>query len=257
MFPILVSNGKPVACPAAMDNAIALVYAGGNTHARTFLLGLQAQYSVTVSAVKTVTMYTVPSGDGLLDALTMAVGTGDDKKLKLTAFYYVNRTIGLYNAAEEVTFVAGTVPLNTWAVFRASIGSTGTVTLTPGATNYTTGYADEAAAIVGLPATPTNETSLGYFTVLTKSGLVWIAGTDSLQGGATGNVSDDTNYYAATALTLTQIAYPIRWDFGLGPYINPVPGILHTDAEVAFVAKLAASGTGGVTGEIVAWVATP
>jgi hypothetical protein len=49
---------------------------------------------------------------------------------------------------------------------------------------------------------------MGYITVKTKTATAWIAGTDALAGGASGNVASTTNYYSsslsALALTLSR-----------------------------------------------------
>ena len=97
---------------------------------------------------------------------------------------------------------AQTVPLDKWALYRLSINAAGTITVTPAAANATTGYANEAAAIAALPALPALGTDMGYITVLTAVGLAWIAGTDALAGGTTGNEALTTNYYPASTVTV-------------------------------------------------------
>ncbi len=100
--------------------------------------------------------------------------------------------------AVDSALPAGTIPANQWGIYRVTVDASNVKTVTAGAANYTTGYASEAAAIAALPSVPANQYDLGYFTVLTAVGLPFIAGTDALQGGASGNPSSDTNYYAGS-----------------------------------------------------------
>lgn len=91
---------------------------------------------------------------------------------------------------------AGTIPLNTWGVFRVQASSSNVVSVSAGAANFTTGYANEAAAVAAVPAVTGNNWNLGYFTVQTKVGTTFVGGTDALFGGASGNIANATNYYA-------------------------------------------------------------
>ena len=102
--------------------------------------------------------------------------------------------------AAGTTIGAQTVTLDKWALYRLSINAAGTITVTPAADNVA-GYANEAAAIAALPVLPALGTDMGYLTILTASGLAWIAGTDALAGGTTGNEAQTTNYYPATTVT--------------------------------------------------------
>lgn len=90
---------------------------------------------------------------------------------------------------------AQTVPADTWAVYSLDIVAAGTITVTAGAANATTGYATEALAIAAVPPRVTAKARMGYITVKTAAGLAWIAATDGLAGGASGNVASATNYY--------------------------------------------------------------
>ena len=94
---------------------------------------------------------------------------------------------------------------------------------------------------------------MGHLTVLTASGQPFIAGTDALEGGSSGNPSDDTNYTSASA-TLTTVGAALRWDFTNGPLLPlslPLP--LHGTEGQSLVVSLAASGSGGTTGSVVAF----
>lgn len=88
----------------------------------------------------------------------------------------------------------GTIPASTWGLIAIDRVAAGTTTFVSAAANYTVGYASEAAAIAAMPAKTSNKARIGYFTVL-ASASTWVAGTDSLAGGATGNPATTTNYY--------------------------------------------------------------
>jgi len=258
MLPILVTNGKPVACPAAMANAVATAYVPSNPHARTFLLGIQAQYNAAVAAIKTITVKTGPtSADGLLTATVLSIGS-TDTSVATTAFQFLIDRVAYAKAAVAAgtALAAGTIPQDKWGIYRLVIGTNGTIDVLAGAANFTTGYDDEAAAIAALPAVTASHVDMGHFAVLTAVGSPFVGNTDALEGGASGNPSSDTNYYPASAITLTQVGLPIRWDFTNGPFVGPVPGILHTERDQALVVELEASGA-ATTGEVVAWVAAP
>jgi hypothetical protein len=88
----------------------------------------------------------------------------------------------------------GTIPASTWGVIAIDVVAAGTVTYLSGAANYTTGYATEAAAIAALPARVTVKARVGYLTIL-ASASTWVAATDALAGGSSGNPATTTNYY--------------------------------------------------------------
>ena len=88
----------------------------------------------------------------------------------------------------------GTIPASTWGLIALDEVAAGTVTFRSAAANYTTGYTTEALAIAALPARLTVKAQIGYITIL-ASASTWIAGTDALAGGATGNPATTTNYY--------------------------------------------------------------
>lgn len=88
----------------------------------------------------------------------------------------------------------GTIPADTWGIIKIERIANGTTSFQSGADNYTTGYATEALAIAGMPATGSAEVATGFVTIL-ASGDGWVAGTDALAGGTGGNPAEDTNYY--------------------------------------------------------------
>lgn len=88
----------------------------------------------------------------------------------------------------------GTTAADQWAVFGIEVATGGTISFTAGAGNVA-GYATEALAIAAVPKVITGKARLGYFTVKTMAATAWIAGTDALAGGTTGNEASQTNYY--------------------------------------------------------------
>ena len=101
----------------------------------------------------------------------------------------------------------GTIPASTWGIIALDVVAAGTVTFRSGAANYTTGYATEALAIAALPKALTVKATLGYVTIL-ASASTWIAATDALAGGATGNPATTTNYYPVDGVcTPTGVQY--------------------------------------------------
>jgi hypothetical protein len=258
MLPTIVLNSKVVSCPAAVDDDIAIACVPANAHAVTRVLGLQASYSAAVAAVKTITMKQAEAiADSALQNVALARGT-TDTSVASAAFHYVIGGVTYRKAAVAAgtALAAGTIPADKWGIYRFSIDSAGTITCTAGASNFSPGYDTEAAAIADLPALPANEADMGYLTVLTDSGNSFIGNTDALEGGAAGNPSDDTNYYSVSP-TWTTIGAAIAWDFNNGPFIGPLPGIVNTPHGYTFIVELAASGTGGTSGTVVAWIVAP
>lgn len=119
----------------------------------------------------------------------------------------------------DTALPAGTIPASTWGIYRVSVDETDTVTVTAGSANYTTGYASEALAIVALPACPSDEWDLGYFTVL-ASGSTFVAGTDALAGGASGNPATTTNYYAGNPAPWVAVGQPAIYTGALFLILN-------------------------------------
>jgi hypothetical protein len=109
--------------------------------------------------------------------------------------------VNTYKAAAAVAagtaLPAGTVPADQWAIYLLSVNASDTKAITPGAANFTTGYASEAAAIAALPATPAASAALGYMTLKTATGQPFVDATDALATGTGGNPASVTNYYDA------------------------------------------------------------
>ncbi len=147
--------------------------------------------------------------NGVIIATVLSRGSSDTN-LASTAFVYSANGVTNINKAAVAAGTAlgalGTIPANMWGVISAYISSTGTITFLSGPANYTTGYATEAQAIGDLNKMfPTaGLCQMGYITVKAQSGNAWIAGTDALAGGTSGNEAAYTNYYPTPGITLLQ-----------------------------------------------------
>ncbi len=142
-------------------------------------------------------MRTRMSGTGLISAPGLVIGSTDDRIANVAFYYHVSGVAYVGAAVAAGTVIpAETVTADKWALYRLSDSIADSITVTPAAGNVA-GYATEALAIAAIPATPAGEVDMGYFTVLTASGLAWVADTDALEGGAAGNPASETNYYDA------------------------------------------------------------
>jgi hypothetical protein len=188
------------------DNSTAITVA-----AQTQRLGYSAKYESTIAEVRAVTGVDTPCTASLLTANSIAALTSQspagvtllsrgttDTKVASAAFDYILSGVAYSKAAVAAgsALAAGTIPQDTWGVYRFSINSAGTVAVTAGAANFTTGYATEALAVAALPAVPAASWNMGSATIQTKVGATFIGGTDGLTGGSSGNVANATNYYA-------------------------------------------------------------
>ena len=148
-------------------------------------------------------------------ATVLSASTTNDRQVRSVPFYalfngdFLTRDI----PAAGVALPTGTIPASTWGVYRVSVddtaGTSGVFTVTAGLNNYISGYLTEAAAIAAVPATPNGEWNVGYFTVQTAVGQPFIAGTDALAGGASGNPANATNYYAGQGYPWTAFGQPV------------------------------------------------
>lgn len=147
-------------------------------------------------------MRTRQTGTGMISAAGLVIGSTDDRIGSVAFGFHINGVAEAKAAVAAGTVIpAETVTADKWALYRNSIAAGGVITVTPAAGNVA-GYATEVLAIAAIPATPANEADMGHFTVLTASGLAWVADTDALEGGAAGNPATTTNYYDAT-ITIT------------------------------------------------------
>lgn len=146
--------------------------------------------------------------NGVLIPTVLSRGS-TDTNLQTTAFTF--NANGVCNIAKAAVTAGtalgalGTIPADQWGIIVAYINSLGTLSYLSGGNNYSSGYGSEAQAILALGSTyPTaGLCQLGYITVKTGSGLAWIAGTDALAGGTTGNEASATNYYPSPAPSAT------------------------------------------------------
>lgn len=152
-------------------------------------------------------------GTNLIVAPVFSALEGDDTVLANTPFTYRFLGVPALKAAvtEGTAFPTGTIPSNKWGSFRISVSSTGTITLTKASGNGT-GYATEALALAAVPAVPTGELDLGTITLKTAVGQAWVAGTDAIAGGSTGNPASVTTFTIATpAWTTTAHTAPLLY----------------------------------------------
>lgn len=89
----------------------------------------------------------------------------------------------------------GTIPANTWGLIVVQRIANATTDFVSAAANYTTGYANEAAALAAMPAQTAAHAVVGWLTIL-AGGSGWVAGTDALFGNTGGNPAIATNYYS-------------------------------------------------------------
>ena len=105
----------------------------------------------------------------------------------------------------------GTIPQNLWGIYLFSIVAAGTITVTAGSAN-STGYANEAAAIAAMPATPANSCVMGYVTVTNTSSGGFVGGTTLLS--ATGVTANFYNAQLGFPFSVTNAA-TFQQDLGL------------------------------------------
>lgn len=159
-------------------------------------------------------------------AVLLSIGSTDTRVANAAFAYLIAGTNYSKTATAAGTALpAGTIPTDTWGVYRASVGTTGTITFTAGAANYTTGYASEVLAIAALPATPANQWNMGYFTVQTATGQPFVAGTDALAGGVSGNPANATNYYAGDAPPWQAFGQPVIYTGAVFFILQTVEGV--------------------------------
>ncbi len=133
--------------------------------------------------------------DARSGAVLLSRNPANDVQLAFASFSYQ------YGSAAVGTQAAGTVGTGSytiaagqWAVLNISRTSGGTVHI-PTGPGVSINYPDEASAIAGRQPVPAGEWDMGYLTIKTAVGQPWIAGTDALAGGASGNPASVTNYY--------------------------------------------------------------
>jgi hypothetical protein len=146
--------------------------------------------------------------NGVLIPTVLSLGS-TTTNVATTAFSYnANGLCDIRKAAVAAgtLLTGGTIPIDKWGIFVMLINGAGTITYAVGPQNTVTGYDTEAQAIRDLANIfPTSGLcQIGYFTVKTKSGTTFVAGTDGLAGGAVGNIASATNYYPTAGITYGQ-----------------------------------------------------
>lgn len=206
--PTGISQGSTV---ILRDGSSTTVDASGNisvdpTNALPLIAGGWQMTGSSLSATAAIAFSQIAKmlGDRILNSPALAIGSTDTQIANGAFDYQIGAAAGGVNTfkkkgavAAGTALAAGTIPIDQWGLYLLSVDAAGTITVTGAAANATTGYASEAAAIAALPATPANQAALGYVTVKTHAGTTFVARTDSLAGGAAGNVAANTNYYNA------------------------------------------------------------
>ncbi len=144
--------------------------------------------------------------NGVQIATVLAIGS-TDTRASYTAFTY--NCAGMGNipiAADAVGSAFGTlltIPADKWGLIAMFVDGAKAISFvaSPGSS---TGFVNEAQAKADLwnivPAA--NKCMFGYLTIKTYSAQPWIAGTDALAGGTTGNEASATNYYPTPSSTV-------------------------------------------------------
>lgn len=210
------------ALPPRLTAKVRLGYITILASASTFVTGTDALAGGATGNPATTTNYypqagiLAPTGtektggaNGILISPGLAIGSTDTRVSSLAFTYNANGLTNIPKAAVAAgtTFGAlGTIPADTWGVIALNIDAAGTVTYQSAPKNYSTGYGTEAAAIADVNDTvmpvPSGKCRMGYVTIKTKVGSAFIVATDSLAGGASGNVASATNYYSQAGITL-------------------------------------------------------
>ena len=159
------------------------------------------------------------TSDGVLKATVLSRGTTVTMSTAACTITIAGVPVAIAASANTALGTLGTLTADTWGVIAVDAVAAGTITFVVSA-NFATGFATEALAIADTLANngkTANKARIGYATIKTKAANTWIAATDSLAGGATGNVASITNYYSiaspwdiaadtANAITLGSIA---------------------------------------------------
>ncbi len=145
--------------------------------------------------------------NGVLIPTTLARGSSDTNLATIAFTFNTGGATDVAKAsvAAGTAFGAlGTIPADKWGVIAMFINGAGTFSFKSGPSNYDSGYSSEAMAQNALAAIvpPLGLCFVGYITIKTKAATAWVAGTDALAGGATGNPASATNYYPTVGAEL-------------------------------------------------------
>ncbi len=123
-------------------------------------------------------------------------------KYKIAGVYYTKTA-----TVAGTALAAGTIPQNKYGLYRFTIDAAGTITCTPAAANFTTGYNSAALAIAAIPAVPANNAEMGYIVVMSTNAAGFVGNTDALMGGTGGNPAAFTNYYVDCTIRSDKMLY--------------------------------------------------
>ncbi len=146
--------------------------------------------------MRTIAQLALPfTSDGVLVATALSRGT--TVTLSTAACTITIGGVPVVVAASANTALGAilTITANTWGIIAVDAVAAGTITFSVVGPGATQAYATEALAIAAAPAKTASKARIGYLTILTATDATWVAATDSLAGGATGNVATTTNYY--------------------------------------------------------------
>jgi len=87
-----------------------------------------------------------------------------------------------FGGSTSISLGSGTIPSGTWGVFTVTITTGGSVTVTPGTANYTTGYASQSAATAAHPSVPAGQMLVGIV-LISAGGTNFVVGTTAMVGG--------------------------------------------------------------------------
>lgn len=250
---------------ASADNAVATAWLPGSSGQTRYCLGIYADYSVAVAAIKTITLKRGGTANtGPYTATVLSLGS-TNQNVASTAFTFAQNGGAITSkgaVAAGTALAAGTIPIDTWGLYLFSITSAGTIVVTAAAANFTTGYATEALAIAALPTTPSTlppvqNASMGYVTVKTKSGTTFVGGTDALATGTGGNVASATNYYPTSAIAPSTTVAVFNHDFSSKlPFQIRCWGPFRGAQGEGLSVELAASGAGSTLGRVTLFAQT-
>lgn len=144
--------------------------------------------------------------NGVQVATTLAIGS-TDTRASYTAFIY--NCAGMGNipiAADTVGSAFGTIltiPADKWGLIAFFVNGAKAISFvaSPGSSTGFVTSADAQADLWNIvPAA--NKCMFGYITIKTMAATAWIAGTDALAGGSTGNEASATNYFPTPSSTV-------------------------------------------------------
>lgn len=135
------------------------------------------------------------TSDGVLKATAISRGTTVTASTTACIITIGGVPVAVGASANTAIGAILTITADCWGIIAVDAVADGTVSFSVTGPGGTQAYATEALAIAAAPTKTSAKARIGYFTILTASGQSWIAATDSLAGGATGNVATTTNYY--------------------------------------------------------------